>query len=166
MSELVFDCPHCGVTKVGFVGCGAVEKGSAYGRTVWTTLFVCRHCNKGIVVEMEGEIGLEPLRYDSDIRNIGFEVLASYPKPQAPVAPEHVPPEIAQNYEEAEGNLRRDAFTSAGMMFRKVIEQATKRLDPKSRERGRLVDRIKSLAKEHREGEVGRYLISSSNNSQ
>ena len=74
-----------------------------------------------------------------------------HPKPLEITAPEHVPPAMARDYREAMDNLRRGNFTSAGMMFRKVLQRATSAIGPKSntfKQKG-LKARIKSLATQH-----------------
>ena len=83
----------------------------------------------------------------------GYQISAIHPEPKRIEAPDHVPDGIAQDYREAADGLRRQSFTSAGMMFRKVLEQATLELAPASDRsalrKQRLNDRIDTLAGQH-----------------
>ena len=74
------------------------------------------------------------------------------PKRPKTDAPKHVPDEIAQNYKEAMDSLRRQNWTSAGMMFRKVLQRATSAIAPEGFEnkKTRLLKRINALAKQQK----------------
>ena len=80
---------------------------------------------------------------------VDIVVRAIYPAPQNIEAPYALPDGIANDYIEAEKNLQRRNFTSAGMMFRRVLERATKHLAPGETGK-RLKDRIALLAEQHR----------------
>ena len=142
---MVLDCPHCGSERMGFA-----FGGETVGREVpiWNTLFTCRKCREGVVVKLRHPRSKSPSACAGDLRDDEFEMLAMYPKPQPGVAPEYVPDDIAADFVEAVDSLRRKAFTSAGMMFRRVLEQATRKTDPELG-RERLLDRINTLAERH-----------------
>ena len=70
------------------------------------------------------------MRCSGDPRDGHYHLDSVYPRPNVPSAPEHVPDDLAGHYVEALYNLQSKRFTSAGMMFRKVLEMATKRLAP------------------------------------
>ncbi len=91
----------------------------------WNTLFVCRKCQEGVAVKFKGPKESSPGNYSGDPQDHEFELIAIHPKPQPIDVPEHVPDGIANDYKEAADNLRRQHFTSAGIMFRKVLEWAT-----------------------------------------
>ena len=147
---MVLDCPHCGSERTGFVQGG--ERQLPRNTGTWNTLFMCRKCQGGIVVKLRLPAHIprqqKPSGCTGDPRDDGFDMLAMYPKPQPVAAPQYVPDDIAGNFVEAVDNLRRGSFTSAGMMFRRVLEQATLEIGP-GLERQKLVKRIDTLAEQH-----------------
>ena len=148
MAEMVLDCPHCESQKIGFDFAG--ERVDISGHR-WNTLWVCRKCANGVVVQFFSPGYESPSDYIGDPRDYGFGMLAIYPEPQATVAPEHVPEDIAQDFTEAVDNLRRKNWTSAGMMFRKVLQRSTTSLAPEEVNftDKKLAPRIKILADRH-----------------
>jgi hypothetical protein len=64
------------------------------------------------------------------LETTGWEIYKMYPTPEASVAPEHTPPDIARIYIQGMDNRKRENLDSAAIMFRKTLEVATKRLDP------------------------------------
>ena len=80
----------------------------------------CRQCKRGIVaIVQENQIG--KLNWAGK----KYWVVDLSPKPASTKAPDDVPEAIAKDYKEAADSLRRQKFTSAGMMFRKVLQRAT-----------------------------------------
>ncbi|TGG96245.1 MAG: DUF4145 domain-containing protein [Aphanocapsa feldmannii 277cV] len=173
MPELVLHCPHCDTEKVGFTFGGlhfnivesptnppkpkrGLPAREQYIQT-WNTLFVCRHCNEGVVVQFRSENSYpmgdrELLDLNGDPRKNGFQLLKVHPTAQCTSVPEYVPDDLAGGFLEAIDNLRRSNFNSAGMMFRKILEQATLELfkDEKDAMRSkRLITRIDKLAEKH-----------------
>jgi len=73
-----------------------------------------------------------------------FKLEAVYPEPAVISAPEHVPESLASNYVEALENLQARRFNSAGVMFGRVLEMATRDLAPGT-ERDSLTKRIETL---------------------
>ena len=53
-----------------------------------------------------------------------------YPQPQDPTAPDHVSETIGSGFVEAVDNLKRGNYTSAGMMFRRILQLSTTALIP------------------------------------
>ena len=151
MAEFVSTCPHCHTEKVAFSSYGDKEVIQNEKILYWNTFFVCRKCEKGIVVEFSesSHIAPTPHSYRGDPQDCGYSVRAIYPAPQNIEAPYALPDGIANDYIEAEKNLQRRNFTSAGMMFRRVLERATKHLAPDEKGK-RLKDRIALLAEQHR----------------
>ena len=150
MAEMVLDCPHCGSERVGFDFGGERQRSSAPQR--WSCLLVCRKCDKGIVVELfHYSSNTPPSSRRGDLWVAGFTLAAIYPASRKITAPEHTPDEIAKDYKEAMDNLRRENFTSAGMMFRKVLERSTMKLAPDGGNFGAmtLYQRIDNLAEQH-----------------
>ena len=129
MSEFVYDCPHCGTQKVGF-SCHGSQGRSVETEYEWNTLFVCRQCRMGIVVRFSHYRNMDPKDCIGDPRTDGFNLESVHPEPIIPSAPDHVPDPLAKNYVEALKNLKSGQFNSAGIMFRRVLEIATKQLAP------------------------------------
>ncbi|MCY4376478.1 MAG: DUF4145 domain-containing protein [Spirochaetaceae bacterium] len=121
---------------------------------VWNTFFVCRRCQEGVVLKARGlpypNHREKPSSCSDELISAGFEPIEFHPKPADLKAPEHVPAAIARNYIEATDNLRRRVYTSAAMMFRKVLERATREMAPEDKKakfrRMRLEPRIDALA--------------------
>ena len=68
MAQMVFDCPHCGSEKVGFdfIAESPTDEGALSGRYAprqWNAFLQCRHCNKGVVVELHR--GSDPMTTNS-----------------------------------------------------------------------------------------------------
>ena len=154
MAHMVLNCPHCSSKNMGFDlhDSAPVRQGSAL---VWMVFLQCRHCHKGVVVEMldpSPHSDSSPARCSGDPREDGFAIIAMFPKDQTATAPEHVNPAIARDFKEALDNLQRGNHTAAGMMFRKCLQRATTALasDPASMKSKRLRQRIDMLAKDGR----------------
>ena len=92
---------------------------------------------------------VDPMSCNGDPTDFGFGVIAIYPASQEIEVPYSVPDGLADNYREGENNFARKNFTSAGMMFRRVLDRATKRL-ASSQEGKKLYHRIEWLANEHK----------------
>ena len=150
MAEFVSDCPHCRTENVGFSSYGENKVVRGVKTLYWNTLFVCRKCENGIVVVFSpNAIGSTPQGYNGDPRDNGFEVRNIYPASQEIEAPDALPEDIESDYKEAEDSFARKKFTSAGMMFRRVLDIATKRLAP-GHEGKKLYNRIEWLAGEYK----------------
>ena len=156
MPEMVLNCPHCGSEKMGFEFGGQLHHhierlpvGTAVSS--WNTFWMCRKCREGVVVKLRASERDLPSKCHGDPRDVGFRMIAMHPRTLKISAPEHVPDTIAHDYKEASDSLRRKNFTSAGLMFRKVLEQATLALvrDKDSLRKKRLLDRIDTLAEQH-----------------
>ena len=122
---------------------------------IWHHLYVCRKCWEAIVVKLarRGITQAEnPKDCSGDPVDEGYEILHVYPKQPRTNAPDHVPDEIAQDYQEAMDSLKRQNWTSAGMMFRKVLQRATSAIGPASTNftKNRLKKRIAVLTDQHK----------------
>lgn len=159
MAIAVFQCPHCVADGMTFDLAGEfLIRGEAPmavtvdDRSLWNTFFVCRRCKEGVVLKAIGPRGYGnryPSTYTEELMSAGFEQIAMFPRRAEPAAPEHVPAPIARNFVEATDNLRRRNYTSAGMMFRKVLDRATRELAPEgdaeALAKKSLYDRINAL---------------------
>jgi len=106
---------------------------------------VCSGCNSGLFAEVQHYWGPTPHQImgniDSNIE--ACKIIDTYPEPDEPEAPEHVPSNIASFYVQAESSLNQKSYDASAMMSRKVLEVATKTLDPDSS--GNLYQRIEKL---------------------
>ena len=158
MPHMVLDCPHCGSAKVTFnflAACAADRDGFAVRElsSRWNMFLQCRHCYKGVVVELFGSRDTPadgPATCSGDPRDFGFDMGEMYPKSQGAAVPEHVNEAVARDFAEAASNLSGGRYTSAGMMFRKVLQRSTTALatDRASMKGKDLKQRVDMLADE------------------
>ena len=128
--------------------CHGSRKATGTGHASWNTLFVCRNCEDGIVAKFYTNSTLsDPKDFPGDPRAAGFTLVAVHPSPTQPEAPPHVSSDLAEDYVEGLDNLRGKRFKSAGMMFRRVLDMATKSLAPEKKDL-KLYRRIVHLEKE------------------
>ena len=149
MAEMVYNCPHCHAESVGFVSQVSHQRSlQIRGLPSWNALFVCRRCQDSIVVKLFNQKGsaTAPHSIGGDPQDFGFVIDSVYPAPQSIDIPDHVPGDIQNDYVEAETNLKRQAFISAGIMFRRVLDRVTKKLAPEAQDQP-LNKRIAHLAK-------------------
>ena len=144
MAHMILNCPHCGSNRITFDIVGSSRAYPPQYSSFWNLLLQCRHCLKAIVAELCGIGGTDPAKCEGDPRSHGF-VIKDIPSVSA-LVPEQVDEEIAADFEEAVAYLKAGRFTSAGIMFRRVLEQATIALDPTSHADS-LYIRIEKLAK-------------------
>ena len=122
---------------------------------MWNTFFVCPRCHQGVIVRVKrhADHNQDPSSLDTDLVS-AFQILEVHPKLEQINPPDHVPLPIAQNYREAIDGLRRQNYTSAAFIFRKIIERATRDLAPEEAvedfRKMPLFQRINALA-DHRE---------------
>ncbi len=144
---MVLTCPYCLSNRITFTFKGQYQWTS--NPHTWNTFWVCRKCEEGIVVKLVGPSHSLPSDCPGDPRDAGFDLYGIRPRIQQFRAPANVPDAIARDFEEALDNLRRQKWTSAGMMFRKVLQRATTEMAPEGIEfrNMRLIQRINSLDK-------------------
>ena len=164
--ELVLDCPYCGATRVGFSHEAHSQRPTQkqmVGVAPFTqavplvdALMRCRQCERCVVVVLAGPrvsplfpgqpSSLSTIRGDPE-RN-GFSVESVRPQLSTIAAPNYCPEEIAADYKEALQSLRQKRAQSAGMMFRRVLEQSVREIAAKRGLRlkgSRLSDWLKEL---------------------
>jgi hypothetical protein len=99
-------------------------------------------------------VGMQNATLDHWVKH-GIDVLADYgctlinvfPTPQKANAPAHVEPDVARIFLQAEAARQRKEFDTSGMAYRKTLDIALKKFDPKLG--GNLYDRIDALASRH-----------------
>lgn len=157
MAILVQTCPHCLAEKMTFQSWGTSHKlapEQSGRRADWVVPFACAACGGVICAEIKIVADKrtlarlsDPAQLKGNIANAEeFRVEAVYPEPAAVEVPEGVPAEVTRVYVQAVEAVARGekARDLAGMGFRKVLDLATKALDPKLE--GTLGPRIKKLA--------------------
>lgn len=150
------DCPHCRSLRATF----DFEAESVHGTVkladyqtnflVWNTFWTCRVCREGVVAKVYHihARNSSPSDYTGKVFD-EFLPLKIYPIPDTPLSPEHTPEHIRRDYDEAMSGLSQGNFTSAGIMFRRVLEKAASELlssNAGDSDGSRLYDRIKILA--------------------
>ena len=159
MSHMVLDCPHCGSKRItfDFIGDSPAQVQTGDPLRMWNAFMRCRHCHKGVVVILEdlvwqlrgrgsltpSQLSGDPLQNDYVIRNV-------YPKRECFSIPENLNESIEKDFIEAVDNLNNGNHTSAGMMFRRVLQRSTTALikDPSTLKSKRLKQRVDILASE------------------
>ena len=156
MVELILDCPHCDSENTGmeFIGERAFVSSDRRRIRRWNTFWECRKCREGVVVKFSGAGPWSdgaPSQAPGDPRDSMFELITIFPPRREPSAPENTPDGIAGDFLEAEDNMRRRNWTSAGMMYRKVLQRSTTQLAPAGVDftRMNLMQRIDVLAENH-----------------
>jgi hypothetical protein len=129
MAHILAECTRCGGEKIGFQ---IVQECEVPGREgEWYTLSLCGSCEAGLMVLfLRGAAHAQhysPMHCPGDPTAYGYFLVERHPEPKPSKAPDHVPDGIAAYFIEASDNLKRAAYTSSGMMSRKVIDVSTKR---------------------------------------
>ena len=154
MNHSVLDCPHCGSKKITFdVADGTrLRKLDGEFRYYWNLFLTCRHCTNGLVAVFanQQDESTSPAVFDGDPQDEGFILIQTFPAQQKLNIPEHLTNPIAKNFEEAVDNLNSGRYTSAGMMFRRVLQRSTTALmdEPGTLKSKDLKKRIDILANE------------------
>lgn len=151
MAVLTTTCGHCGTEKIGLHVKGYAQAGG--GVATFTTCPKCIQPAVHLLRPGPQAKAVEGWFYSSVARNDGIDTLtqtgwviqASYPAALVPQAPDHCPEDIGRIYVGARLALERGELDAAGMMIRKVLEVATKRVIPENS--GTLAGRIDEMAK-------------------
>ncbi len=154
-TQLVQECPYCLTERSGFEPTDgyAFDGGGNREPTTWINLWMCRTCREGIITKFKHQkLGgsHSPTQGLGDPRENGFDLIDIQPKIEKHEAPDHVPEGISRDFNEAQDSLRRRNWTSAGMMFRKVLQRATTAIaGPEMTLSHNLLARIDMLAERH-----------------
>lgn len=128
VAEIILDCPHCHVRKVGFEGVGGRVRPSTRdnigSERVWDALFCCRHCERGVVVSLKGYgSGVPPFAPGGNPMK-EHVLVGLVPKLTVVRAPRHVPQSVAESFIEATTTLRAGQPVPSAIMCRRALEQA------------------------------------------
>ncbi|KMW73331.1 hypothetical protein TI10_09625 [Photorhabdus luminescens subsp. luminescens] len=129
-------CPHC-LRENPILEC--MSEFTLSQKRLLGMVFLCRSCNGVTVAEVDpdentvrgGGYLLRAGNYNMDIvfspnDDTYGEVVNTYPEPNIPLAPEHVPPNISNVYFEAKDNFMRRRFSTSVMLARKALDISTK----------------------------------------
>lgn len=143
MSFISATCPHCYKENVSFKS--ICEHKNVNNKENFTVFFICCHCEKGLVAEIKASTTPTPHKYEADLATYKFHKIEDlYPKPQLPEAPQYIPDNIKNFYLQAITSLRHQNYDASAMTSRKVLEVATKCINPEFS--GKLFQRIENLA--------------------
>ena len=146
MAYLVMKCPYCSVNRMAMnVVCASpTNEGDINADYVrYNVMIECPGCSKALVVDMASYVFHAPDQINGEVTQPSFRVMSFHILDSD--VPEHLDPGVADDYKEAVNNLNSGSYTSAGIMFRRVLEQATLVLD-QSLQADSLYVRIKKLA--------------------
>lgn len=162
MGILATKCPHCLVENSAFESVGEVLLGLKGSGVLYTVLFLCRGCQKGLggTVWWDRKGG-SPHSYQRSLNSSpNHTIVETYPAPPPLEAPEHLPDDLRNLYLQALGAHRMrlpvgngeyvSGHTTAAMACRKILEIAVRRLDPEAGEGFTLYQRIERLAATNR----------------
>ena len=129
MNHIVIDCPHCRSLRMTF----EVEGESRLHKIVqdyafcWNIFATCRNCSNGVVVILASvdDNAFPPSSFTGNPIEEGFILLQTFPDQRVTKVPEHLNKAIAKDFLEAVDNLKSGRYTSAGMMFRRVLQRST-----------------------------------------
>ena len=129
MAHMVLDCPHCGSNKITFdvIGDSPIKNMLRDFVICWNVFLKCRHCQKGVVAILASRDRqlIPPSSFSGNPLNDENFLFRIYPEQQKPTTPEYLSEAIRKDFEEAVDNLKGGRYTSAGMMFRRVLQRST-----------------------------------------
>lgn len=145
MGQIKRDCPHCGTKNTGFIAFGEHKK---VGTDRFTTAFRCTGCNGGLFAIIKVTAGVTPIEYPADIDdNPNSAIQKTYPEFVEKKAPQHLPNNIESFFLQAARSLDGKNYDASGVMSRKALEAAVRKLKPKGK--GKMYQRIEALEQEH-----------------
>ena len=157
MAVFVYNCPHCGASRMTFTCHGSRHATDTNTQWTWNTLFVCRNCEEGVVAKFQTQsTSSDPQNCNGDPRAAGFMLVNVHPSPAQLEAPRHVSSELAEDYIEGLKNLRdrqerRDDVQTSPRHRDKEPRPRQKRCEPLSPDRpsgkeGKITAELRGLA--------------------
>jgi hypothetical protein len=133
-SSFQLDCPHCQTKRAGFVPSYQHWFRDPTNRYVLTA--ICGVCDYPILVHYQdlqlGKTTTSPVNLtdrNTDFPGNRFYIMEVWPE-TATSAPDSLPDNVANFFEQGLRNERAESWDAAGAMFRKSLDVATKILDP------------------------------------
>lgn len=118
----------------------------------WAVYLRCPKCNNPSCGIVSPEAGSkrhaaikEAIAEDGDLKDVGWGLVEFWPSVPGPLIPEHLHPDVARAFLQAERNFAINGNEEAsGMMYRKALDVGLKKID--SNLQGPLAIKIKKLA--------------------
>tara|TARA_B100000315_G_scaffold227984_1_gene236318 strand:+ start:1137 stop:1814 length:678 start_codon:yes stop_codon:yes gene_type:complete len=150
MASFPHDCPHCGTKQVAFEV--RYENNQLDNPDQFVHSYAeCGVCSRPVVIifRRTGETNIQhrDVRVHEHLNKSpgDFQITAFYPTPDIPDAPEHLPENVEQFFNEAIDNLKTGP-NAAGAMLRKSVDVGLKIIAPKVK--GTFFQRIDKLAED------------------
>lgn len=150
------DCPHCFTANSGFTYVAEVPHLTSPGAqpSRFTLIFRCNSCYEAVGIKITSTAGRSSFatgRSGDLVRSIDFDpvksafkLLGQYPDRREVVIPAHLSASTERCYRQGQNAADREEYDSAGAMFRKCIDIATRELD-NSTSGKKLAARIEAL---------------------
>lgn len=132
---------------------GNIEITSYAGNAQRSVSAFCRSCHRciGFIARQKFDRIVTPppfgrvFQTDGSINDL-FIMVDYWPKPDIKDAPDYISPNVNRIFQQAEANKAQKNWDAAGIMYRKVLETATKELGADLKNEGNLMKRIDLLA--------------------
>ncbi len=131
MAHMILTCPHCLSERMTFQVSSAAP--SPIHGFRWQVFLVCQECFMGVVavvVDTKAKAGRIPTDVNGNVTDHSFLQIEVYPEAPTVGAPEHTPKKLAKFFTQGAEAVRSQHWDSAGAMFRKTLDTATKALKP------------------------------------
>lgn len=147
MAAFPHDCPHCGTSQASFLVLHEYRP-TRFPQQIHA-FAMCGVCSEAVAVvflPLGGAISQEVFNLTNHLVShpTNVRIVAIYPPPATPEAPEHLPPNVKAFFLEATANVKSGP-NAAGAMFRKSLDVALKTIYPDAKEQ--LVKRIDQAVK-------------------
>lgn len=147
MSDLIANCPRCGSQQITFdVKSDTFRGNNPDWKRHFESFCACRHCGGSVIFRLTDinqttalhSRGTSPSGVGNGSVNRYFEIVnyVSVKDETKTVAPEHLPDEIREVFEEGATCLAVQCYNAAGTMFRLCVDMATRRLLPEGETEG------------------------------
>jgi hypothetical protein len=126
--EIGLQCPHClrenTAFRISSYTIKEINKTAYQNYVTITSLWICKSCNSGVVIEFQNIPDNQPIVKGLDFIKccIGYKV---FPKVEMPTAPQYTPPEIAKHYTDGVEHMMAGYYDSCAFKMRKVLDLAT-----------------------------------------
>lgn len=159
MSVITTTCPHCEAKNMTFHYLASRVHPKI--QDLWHTFFSCAGCAGPLLCSLKyrGEDAQRraggPGNVDGDLLENDWRIRASWPSVRETIALKDVPPNLAKFFDQGCDNVERENWDAAGMMFRRVLDTATRVVEREAEQKDpnfagkNLFGRIESLADRH-----------------
>jgi hypothetical protein len=139
MSELVANCPRCGVKEMTFDLISQITLRVEYGWKYWFEVFcICRNCKRSTTFVLSQKQLADKDEVKKGLGNLNrtvnqfmsIEGYISIKDTVSKTPPEHIPEKIAAVFREGAACMTIGCFNAAGTMFRLCIDLCTRAMLP------------------------------------